>query len=55
MDCQLIYKRIFVNDDDKLFEEFKKLIATFINLFKSKGSNKDYLFSILDLDCISAL
>ncbi|MBK1811539.1 UvrD-helicase domain-containing protein [Clostridium sp. YIM B02505] len=36
-DLQEIYVKVFNDFDDKYFREFKKLIATFIALFKSNG------------------
>lgn len=37
VDCEDIYNTIIKNEEDKYFKEFRKLIATFIGLFKSRG------------------
>lgn len=38
-----IFNQVFEESKDKYFSEFKKLIATFINLFKSNGYSIDYI------------
>lgn len=35
-----VYEKIIINQPSKSFEEFKKLVATFIKLFKSNGFDK---------------
>ena len=37
VDCEDIYYTIIDNQEDKYFKEFRKLISTFIGLFKSRG------------------
>lgn len=37
VDCEDIYNTIIDNKEDKYFKEFRKLISTFIGLFKSRG------------------
>jgi len=41
-----IYKKIFDNRTDNYFLEFKKLIASFIGLFKSNGYSTDYFIEL---------
>jgi len=44
-----VYQSLFTDNGDKYFSEFKKLIQTFIGLFKSKGYSID-VFERLHLD-----
>lgn len=37
VDCEDIYNSIIDSEEDKYFKEFRKLISTFIGLFKSRG------------------
>lgn len=37
VDCEYIYNTIINSQEDKYFKEFRKLISTFIGLFKSRG------------------
>lgn len=54
IDYNYIYKTIFIDNDDKYFHEFTKLVSTFINLYKSKGYSysdfKTIKSEVLDID-----
>lgn len=40
VDHREIYKKMFLEQDDRTYSEFKKLLQTFIGLFKSRGFTK---------------
>ena len=41
VDCKNIFMTIASNEEDQYFKEFRKLISTFIEIFKSKGYKKE--------------
>ena len=47
VDCEDIYNTIIDNKEDRYFNEFRKLIATFIKLFKSRGYTLNNFDNIL--------
>lgn len=49
VDYDQVYRNLFTENGDKYFTEFKKLIQTFIGLFKSKGYSLD-IFKQMHLD-----
>lgn len=48
VDSKVVFKTIYENKEDKYFKELRKLIHTFITLFKSKGYKLQEFDTLLD-------
>lgn len=49
VDLSKIYDSLYIKSEDRYFEEFKKLIETFIKLFKSRGYKEDDFNSLIKI------
>ncbi|NCC15926.1 MAG: hypothetical protein EOM28_06195 [Clostridia bacterium] len=47
IDCTDVYKKLFLENNDKHFNELKKLAKTFVDLFKSRGFGEEQFEKML--------